>query len=426
MRNLYATSPRFPSTCARCGGVVEEPVSFCPHCGTHARLAFGWEVPRAALTVNRSEVPLADVDLASRPTPLFASSNVDNHGNIRSPMGGSSRQWGIKGGTASALFGFVLLFGGLVLLNRRDDLATRTQQATLRIAEGTVQAGAAGAGEQHDVDRSLGASADWAATPAMSTTPMPSVPAPLAPSSASAPTTAGQSDATTPLIGTDATSAQPAKVPQSAQSANLATPASSTALSVAAETDRAELSPVARDGSGQSPHTAVASVVVPSPGRPEGKLNISVPRSDHQAPARAASTPIQPAPGEIRGERRAAWSARFVETAQESLAKSNLAATRRAIAAALAAQPDNSEAFMLQQDLHSRERARDAALSAARACVVQQQWNCAWHHAGNALSIDSSSVEAKALVERSIVESGAAAKPPGPGPDGPDVPMLTQ
>jgi hypothetical protein len=151
---------------------------------------------------------------------------------------------------------------------------------------------------------------------------------------------------------------------------------------------------------------------------------MSVPRSE-----RAAHTPsaaIQPVPAETRGEGRPAWAARLVAAAQDSLAKNNLAATRRAIAAVLAAQPGNSEAFLLQQDLHSRETARDEALGAARVCIAQQQWNCAWHHAGRALSIDSSSVEAKALVDRAIVESGAAARPPGPGPDGPDVPMLTQ
>jgi hypothetical protein len=385
MRNLSATSPRFPLTCARCGGAVAEPVSFCPHCGTHAQLAFGREVPRAALANNRSELPLADAVLESRPTPLFASSDFDHHGNIPPPMGGSSRQWGITGGTALALFAFVLLYGGLVLLHRQNDSATRIQQATLRTAEGNVRAGA---GRQHE-------SAGWATTPAMSTTPMPAVPV------APAPSKGEQPYETTPLIGAAATSAQPAKAPESAQSAPMAAPAPSTA-------------------------SRVVSVGASSPGQTDGNLTISVPRPDRQIPARATSTAIQPVPGETRAERRPARVARFVEAAQASLAKNNLATTRRALAAALAAQPGNSAAFMLQQDLHSRERARDAALSAARACVVQQKWNCAWHNAGNALSIDSSSVEAKSLVERAIIESGAAARPPGPGPDGPDGPRLTQ
>jgi hypothetical protein len=386
MRNLSATSPRFPSTCARCGGVVAEPVSFCPHCGTHARLAFGREVPGALPRKNRSELPLADAVLESRPTPLLASEEFDRHGDIRPSMGGSSRQWGIKGGTAFALFAFALLYGGLVLLHRQNDSETRMQQSTLRTVEGRVRAGGR---VQHDADQSHGAaSAGRAVTPVMSTAPMPAV------SVAAASSQGAQPYETTPLIGAAATLAQSATAPQSAQSAQVATPARSPGSRVADANDQVELPPV--------------------------------PRQDRQAPAHATSIAIQPAPGETRAERRPARAARFVEAARDSLAKNNLVATRRAIASALAAQPGNSEAFMLQQDLHSRERERDAALSAARACVVQQQWLCAWHNAGNALSIDSSSVEAKALVERAIIESGAAARPPGPGPDGPDVPMLTQ
>ncbi|TKC87853.1 hypothetical protein FAZ69_16420 [Trinickia terrae] len=92
------------------------------------------------------------------------------------------------------------------------------------------------------------------------------------------------------------------------------------------------------------------------------------------------------------------------------------------LASALAKDPSNSEAFMLRQDLTSREGARDAALSAARNCAAQHMWNCAWHNAGKALSIDSSSSEAHAMVRRSIVDSGAINLPPGPGPDMPDGP----
>lgn len=112
---------------------------------------------------------------------------------------------------------------------------------------------------------------------------------------------------------------------------------------------------------------------------------------------------------------------RAMESAQASLEKNDLSAARAALASAQANESNNSEAFMLRQDLASRERARDAALNAARGCMAQERWKCAWHNAGNALSIDSSSAEAKALIERSIVDSGEAARPAGPGPD-PDLP----
>ncbi|WP_206997126.1 hypothetical protein [Trinickia mobilis] len=104
--------------------------------------------------------------------------------------------------------------------------------------------------------------------------------------------------------------------------------------------------------------------------------------------------------------------------------KNDLKSAQGALDRALAADPNNSEAFMLRQDLLSREQARDGALEAARGCAAQHQWRCAWHSAGKALAIDSSSAEAKAMVQRSIVDSGAIDLPPGPGPDMPDGPVM--
>ncbi len=102
--------------------------------------------------------------------------------------------------------------------------------------------------------------------------------------------------------------------------------------------------------------------------------------------------------------------------------KSDLTSAHAALARALVKEPANSEAFMLRQDLHSREQARDAALNVARGCAAQHLWHCAWQNAGNALSIDTSSLEARSMVQRSIVDSGAISEPPGPGPDMPDGP----
>ncbi|MEX3936634.1 hypothetical protein AB4Y32_33495 [Paraburkholderia phymatum] len=60
----------------------------------------------------------------------------------------------------------------------------------------------------------------------------------------------------------------------------------------------------------------------------------------------------------------------------------------------------------MKMELVSRERARDAALKAARSCGGEERRQCVWQNAGNALSIDSSSAGAKALVEHSNVDSG--------------------
>jgi hypothetical protein len=88
--------------------------------------------------------------------------------------------------------------------------------------------------------------------------------------------------------------------------------------------------------------------------------------------------------------------------ARDGLGKNNLQLARSGIFWALSLQPDNPEALRLKQDLLSRERARNAALKAARSCVVQERAMCAWQNANTALSIDSSSNEAKGLVARSM------------------------
>jgi len=88
--------------------------------------------------------------------------------------------------------------------------------------------------------------------------------------------------------------------------------------------------------------------------------------------------------------------------AHDGLGKNNLQLARSGIFWALSLQPDNPEALRLKQDLLSRERARNAALKAARGCVVQERAMCAWQNANTALSIDSSSHEAKGLVARSM------------------------
>lgn len=113
-----------------------------------------------------------------------------------------------------------------------------------------------------------------------------------------------------------------------------------------------------------------------------------------------------------------------LNTAQTQLSKSDLRGAKASLARALSADPHNGDALALRDQLLSREQARDASLNEAHACVVQSRWNCVWHNAGKALSIDASSTEAKALVDRAIVESGAATAPAGPGPDNVQVPMV--
>ncbi|SAK49393.1 hypothetical protein [Caballeronia ptereochthonis] len=110
--------------------------------------------------------------------------------------------------------------------------------------------------------------------------------------------------------------------------------------------------------------------------------------------------------------------------AHDGLERNDLHTARSGIYWALSLQSDNREALLLKQDLLSRERARDAALKAARSCVGQERRQCVWQNASHALSIDSSSAGAKALVGHSVVDSGKASKPLGLAPSQPDEPRL--
>ncbi|WP_322105562.1 hypothetical protein [Paraburkholderia sp. J41] len=113
--------------------------------------------------------------------------------------------------------------------------------------------------------------------------------------------------------------------------------------------------------------------------------------------------------------------ARNLAIAHAGLDKDNLALAHSAIARVLSEQPRNSDAQAMREDLASREADRDSLLGFARLCASQQNWNCAWQNAGHALTIDSSSHEARDLLSQAIAERGAAPTPPQP-----DVPAVPQ
>ncbi|WP_181321832.1 hypothetical protein [Trinickia symbiotica] len=315
-------------------------------------------------------------------------------------MSGGGRHWGLKSGTALTLLAFVVLYGGAVLLHRHDNASTQTQQTTQRMSEGSVQAGKSGApaeaADRRDAEarRAQAGPAVAAATPATPATPAPSSPqvaaqAPAKPA-APAPSVASIEPSASDLTGFSVTQPGPSSEQRSSHSS-----------------------------------ADVAPVVVAPPAQSAGQSKNAAPRQSRQtlAAARAPSAASPSAKDEAHSERRQASVAHSIAVAQQNLAKNNLSAARRAIAAAQAAQPDNSDAFMLQRDLVSREQARDAALVAARTCLVEQRWTCAWHNAGNALSIDASSGEARALVNRAMIESNAAGRPEASQPA---VPMLVE
>ncbi len=110
--------------------------------------------------------------------------------------------------------------------------------------------------------------------------------------------------------------------------------------------------------------------------------------------------------------------ARSLASARASLDKNSLGPARSAINSALAEQPGNGTALQMQAELTSREDQRDSLLGYARLCARDGRWVCAWHNAGHALTVDSSSGEAREILSRSIAAQGAGnvAQDAGPGP----------
>lgn len=99
---------------------------------------------------------------------------------------------------------------------------------------------------------------------------------------------------------------------------------------------------------------------------------------------------------------------RNLASARASLDKNSLGPARSAINSALAEQPGNGTALQMQAELTSREDQRDSLLGYARLCARDGRWVCAWHNAGHALTVDSSSGEAREILSRSIAAQGAS------------------
>jgi hypothetical protein len=322
MGDKSARGPIFPATCAQCGGMVSGPVSFCPHCGTHARLAFGDHAPTkkpdaatASATASaagaRAGVPHG-VPLWPRPVPLFASADPDPYGDVRPPSLGGVRHWGVKTGTTLTLLAFVVLCGGAVLLHRYVDSATREQQATSSTVFGSVTKDGMSQPNQGP-------------TTAQSPTTIAAV-APATIASSAAPATAASSVA----------SAQPV---------------------VPAVPDRTAHQ---KDGS-------VGSVAVSEPAPPPTVVSRPSQPSFSRSQNEKASSPNSTASDKGDRDKNHRLMSLALARAHGGLEKNDLAAARSGIYWALSLQPNNSEALALKQDLLSREKARNAALHSARA-----------------------------------------------------------
>lgn len=95
-----------------------------------------------------------------------------------------------------------------------------------------------------------------------------------------------------------------------------------------------------------------------------------------------------------------------LQAARAGLQSNDLSGAQAALSDVLAAEPDNADARLMQQDLLQRTMKRDNALRNASVCATDRLWSCVRHNATDALAIDSTNPNVKALLERAIREAG--------------------
>ncbi|WP_028204445.1 hypothetical protein [Paraburkholderia nodosa] len=163
----------------------------------------------------------------------------------------------------------------------------------------------------------------------------------------------------------------------------------------------------------QSPSVAARKSAAEERALAAAKVKAEKANADKVAAAKANAEKV--AAAKAAADSRADVS-RKLASARASLDKNSLGPARSAINSALAEQPGNGSALQMQAELTSREDQRDSLLGYARLCARDGRWVCAWHNAGHALTVDSSSGEAREILSRSIAAQGARNMAQGAGP----------
>ncbi|WP_277183738.1 zinc ribbon domain-containing protein [Caballeronia sp. BR00000012568055] len=91
---------------------------------------------------------------------------------------------------------------------------------------------------------------------------------------------------------------------------------------------------------------------------------------------------------------------------RQSMNQHDLTTARARLKALNAQQQTRPEYASISDELVKRELQRDAALQLARACERTQAWACVQQNASEALSLDGSSIESQAMLERVIEHAG--------------------
>lgn len=204
-----------------------------------------------------------------------------------------------------------------------------------------------------------------------------------------------------PATSTTSGSIQPYQGPSTARPSQSVTSAAPVAPAIAPPpaAPATPAAPVAQAPSTRRQTAATSSAIPPIPTLPP------LPGTGAAPTAPVVVTPAVP-PLPVRTLTRHRDLPESLQAARAGLATNDLAGAQAALSEALAAQPDNADARLMQQDLLARLLKRDAFVRAANACVQDQLWSCVRHNASDALKVDASSSGAKALLERSIREAG--------------------
>ena len=141
------------------------------------------------------------------------------------------------------------------------------------------------------------------------------------------------------------------------------------------------------------------SAITSSSGSTNALPHPGAPNSAPPSPQVAVQPPPLPHYRDLSDSLRAARARREVN---------DVSGAQAAVNAAFAMQANSADAQMIQHELTPLEQRRDAAIQTAQVCIKDNLWNCVEHSASDALAVDTGSVEAKALLERAIVQTGWA------------------
>jgi hypothetical protein len=393
--------------CRHCGVTLAARLLSCPSCGANQADSLdplGWYPPTSSSAKGRlppPRSPIAPQLAAPAAWTTLAGAEDDRFYAKHDPWGGSSRSRVVPVLVALLLALLVLAVAGYFVLRPSSEVGKVAPKAVF----GSVTAQTA---EQVAAVPAPASAAVAGPAPAARVTGAvvvkPSASAPLVAKQAEPAVSAPERVVPTP---TGQRSSEPAIVARGSN-AEVAGSQSSTAPNSVSRPSIAPgtvvQAPAAQPLAARKSTAQTAQISTPSAPKP----SIVARRAETLAavPHRATS----PAPETKRGvtgklDQARPDVSRNLQIAHAMLQRDNLSAAESRVGAILAVQPNNRDALSMREDLSARQQRRDAALDTARGCEYMGRWTCAWHNAGNALVIDSSSEEAKRIVAEAMHEA---------------------